>query len=112
MKETRLGEFEEVILLLVGILKEDAYAMNIAEEFEGQTKRSVSIGAVHSALTRLAEKGFLDSSMGAASAERGGRRKRIYEITALGQRTLSEARDFRVSLWQQFPGFASDFAGL
>lgn len=106
MKETRLGEFEEVILLLVGILKDSAYAMKIAEEFESQTKRPVSIGAVHSALTRLTEKGFLDSKMGEASAARGGRRKRIYNITALGQRTLSEARDFRLSLWQQFPGFA------
>lgn len=108
MKETRLGEFEEVILLLVGILDQQAYAFRIAEEFEAQTKRSVSIGAVHSALTRMADKGFLDSKMGEASSERGGRRKRIYEITALGQRTLTEAKDFRISLWNQFPAFAGN----
>jgi len=59
MKETRLGEFEEVILLLVGILGEDAYAFKIAEEFESQTARAVSIGAVHSTLNRLESKGFL-----------------------------------------------------
>ncbi len=112
MNETRLGEFEEVILLLVGILGEQAYAFKVAEEFEEQTKRSVSIGAVHSSLNRLSEKGFLTSEMGASSPERGGRRKRIYKITALGQRTLTEARDFRVSLWQQFPGLGSELAGF
>ncbi|UII22496.1 PadR family transcriptional regulator [Fulvivirga ligni] len=107
MKETRLGEFEEVILLLVGILDDDAYAFKIAEEFESQTARSVSIGAVHSTLNRLSEKGFLNSEMGASSPERGGRRKRIYKITALGHRVLTEAKDFRVSLWNQFPGLAN-----
>ncbi len=111
MKETRLGEFEEVILLLVGILKEDAYTLKIADEFEEQTNRSVSIGAVHSALNRLSEKGFLTSEMGASSPERGGRRKRIFTITAIGKNVLSEARNLRMSLWDQYPGFAVDFAG-
>lgn len=106
MKETRLGEFEEVILLLVGILGEDAYAFKIAEEFESQTGRGVSIGAVHSTLNRLEGKGFLTSEMGKATAERGGRRKRIYTITAYGRRVLEEARDFKVSLWKQYPHFA------
>ncbi|SHH35681.1 Transcriptional regulator PadR-like family protein [Chryseolinea serpens] len=107
MIETRLGEFEEVILLLVGILGEEAYAFNIAEEFESQAGRPVSIGAVHSTLTRLEEKGFLTSQMGESTAERGGRRKRIYTITAYGRKTLSAARDFRIALWKQFPGFAT-----
>ena len=106
MIETRLGEFEEVILLLVGILGEQAYAFNIAEEFEQQTKRSVAIGAVHSTLNRLSEKGFLTSEMGGATSERGGRRKRIYTITAAGKHVLSNARDLRMSLWKQFPLFS------
>jgi PadR family transcriptional regulator, regulatory protein PadR len=109
MKETKLGEFEEVILLLVGILGKEAYAFNIAEEFESQTERSVSIGAVHSTLTRLEDKGFLKSEMGSSTAERGGRRKRIYTITAYGRRALEAARDFRVSLWRQYPAFADKF---
>jgi PadR family transcriptional regulator PadR len=107
MKETGLGEFEEVILLLVGILGEEAYSFKIAEEFESQTSRSVSIGAVHSTLNRLEEKGFLKSAMGKSTAERGGRRKRIYTITAYGRRALEAARDFRVSLWSQYPAFAN-----
>src|SRR4051812_10987227 len=98
MKETRLGEFEEVLLLLVGILGEDdAYAFRIAEEFESQTGRAVSIGAVHSTLDRLENKGFLKSSMGNATAERGGRRKRIFTITALGKKVLKASRDFKIS---------------
>jgi|SRR5258705_3792981 len=106
MKETRLGEFEEVILLLIGILGDEAYAYRIAAEFEAQTKRNVSIGAVHSTLVRLDEKGFVTSAMGAPTAERGGRRKRIYTITASGRSVLKVSRDLRVSLWNQFPAMA------
>ena len=107
MKETRLGDFEEVIMLLIGILgDESSYALKISEEFKSQTGRSVSIGAVHSTLSRLEDKGFLESAMGEATAERGGRRKRIYTITAFGQRVLKESRDFKVSLWQQYPALS------
>lgn len=106
MNESRLGEFEEVILLLVGILGEQAYAFNIAQEFEIQTKKSTAIGAVHSTLSRLADKGFLISSMGGATSERGGRRKRIYTITAEGEQVLANARALRLSLWNQYPKFS------
>ncbi len=108
MIETKLGEFEEVILLLVGILGEGAYAFKIAEEFKNQTGRTVSIGATHSTLDRLETKGFLKSAMGDSTAERGGRRKRIFTITALGKRVLKESRDFKVSLWQQYPALSSN----
>lgn len=103
MKETRLGDFEETILLLVGILGDEAYALRTADEFAAQTGRTVSIGAVHSTLSRLEDKGFVTSAMGAATAQRGGRRKRIYTITAYGQQVLVASRDFKMSLWQQYP---------
>jgi len=94
MKETRLGDFEEVIMLLVGILGEDdAYSLKISEEFKSQTGRAVSIGAVHSTLTRLEDKGFLNSEMGKATAERGGRRKRIYSITHYSKATSNESHN-------------------
>lgn len=108
MKETRLGEFEEVILLLVGILGQEAYAFNIAEEFEKQSGRDVAIGAVHSTLNRLEKKGFLTSEMGGATKERGGRRKRIYTVTAIGQQILQDAKNFRVSLWNQYPALQGE----
>lgn len=109
MKETGVGEFEEVILLLVGILGEEAYAYNIGEEFKSQTDRTISVGAVHSALNRLDEKGLLTSEMGEPTTDRGGRRKRIYSLTAYGKRVLKDSRDFRMSLWAQYPAFANKF---
>lgn len=108
MLETKIGEFEEVVLLLVGILGDNAYAMRIAEEFERQISRSVSIGAVHSSLNRLCKKGFLTSEMKEGTALRGGRRKRVYAITAEGQHALKQSKDLRVGLWQQYPALASD----
>ena len=105
MIETRLGEFEEVILLLVGILGKEAYAFNIAEEFESQTGRAVSIGAVHSTLTRLEDKGFLKSEFGEATKMRGGKRKRYFVLTNLGKRILREAKEERLGLWNAVPKF-------
>lgn len=107
--QTRLGEFEEVILLLVGILGDDAYAFRLAAEHKEQTGRAASIGSVHATLTRLAEKGFLTSKMGASTSARGGRRKRIYTITAYGRRALEAARDLRLQLWRQYPAFSGGF---
>jgi DNA-binding PadR family transcriptional regulator len=103
MKGTHLGEFEEIILLLIGVLQENAYGLALVDAFEQQAGRRVAIGAVHSALSRLAEKGFVVSKMSGATAERGGRRKRIFTITATGKRALVNVRDLRVSLWQQIP---------
>jgi DNA-binding PadR family transcriptional regulator len=103
MIETRLGDFEEVILLVAGILDDEAYALKITEEFKHQTGREVSIGAVHSTLDRLEQKGFVKSALGEATAIRGGKRKRIFTITALGKRVLKDAMDFRMSLWKQYP---------
>lgn len=112
MRETKLGEFEEVVLLLVGILREEAYAFKLAEEFASQTGRSVSIGAVHSTLSRLEKKGFLESAMSAPSATRGGRRKRVYTITALGDRVLANAKAFKQSLWDQYPPLSTGNLGI
>jgi DNA-binding PadR family transcriptional regulator len=107
--ETHLGNFEEVILLMTGILGADAYAFRIAEEVEIQTGRAVSIGAVHSTLTRLEKKGLLTSKFGQPTIERGGRRKRIYTVTAVGKRALAASRELKQSLWDQYPDIAVNF---
>lgn len=99
MKRTYLGEFEEIVLLTVAVLNEGAYGVAITDELERQTGRSVSISAVHAALHRLAEKGMLSSQMGEATAERGGRRKRLFSVTALGSRALHDIRAVRNQLW-------------
>jgi PadR family transcriptional regulator, regulatory protein PadR len=107
--ETHLGNFEEIILLMAGILGEDAYALKIMEEVEIQTNRSVSIGAVHSTLNRLETKGYLTSQFGKPSLERGGRRKRIYTVTAVGRNILAASRDLKQSLWDRYPDIAINF---
>lgn len=99
MKRTYLGEFEEVVLLTAAVLSEGAYGVAITDELDRQTGRSVSISAVHAALHRLQEKGMLSSRLGDATAERGGRRKRLFTVTALGSRALHDIRAVREQLW-------------
>ena len=101
MRRSDLGEFEEIVLLAVAALSPEAYAVVIAEELEKETKHPVSTGAVHASLQRLEDKGYLSSSFGEATPERGGRRKRLFTITAYGVRILSEARAVRNSLWDR-----------
>jgi DNA-binding PadR family transcriptional regulator len=103
MKGTNLGEFEELVLLTVGILLEDAYGLAVLDELEKQTGRKVMISSVHKTLVRLEDKGYLKSHMGGSTEERGGREKRIYEMTRSGIKALSETRELRNGMWQQMP---------
>ncbi len=103
MKGTNLGEFEELVLLVVGVLQEDAYGVAIKKELEKQAGRSVSIGAVHAATNRLELKGFLDSHFSALTRERGGKRKKCYRVTLFGQQALKTAMDTRSKLWGLIP---------
>jgi PadR family transcriptional regulator PadR len=96
-----LGELEELILLMVALIGADAYGVSITEELEAQTGRVITISAAHAALHRLEEKGFVKSKMGGASRERGGRRKRLFQITAYGSQTLADLRDVRDTIWSQ-----------
>jgi DNA-binding PadR family transcriptional regulator len=100
MRRTYLGEFEEIVLLTVAVLGEGAYGVAITDELDRQTGRSVSLSAVHAALHRLEEKGMLKSRLGEATAERGGRRKRLFSVTVLGTRTLADIRATRNRLWE------------
>ncbi|WP_420317879.1 PadR family transcriptional regulator [Ekhidna sp.] len=103
MKHTQLGEFEELVLLIVGSLHDNAYSISIKNELKEKTKRNPSIGALHSALNRLEKKGFINSFEGGATAERGGRRKRFYEITAFGRNALDQSFELRSSLYHTLP---------
>lgn len=106
MKGTYLGEFEEVVLLAVALRYEQAYGAAIVNELEKQMKRSVNLGAVHSALNRLTEKGLLTSEMGGVTAERGGRRKRLYRLTPAGSAALREIHELRNQMWNLIPQIA------
>ncbi|HAA13025.1 MAG TPA: PadR family transcriptional regulator [Cytophagales bacterium] len=98
-----LGEFEELILLTVGVLYERAYAVAITKEIQEQSGRAVNVSAVHKTLYRLEEKGMLQSHLGEAESKRGGKRKRMFTITPVGKKALDDSMDLRMSLRQQIP---------
>ncbi len=110
MKGYHLGELEELILLTVGVLGKEAYGVSVLEEIKNQTGRKVNISAIHTVLNRLEEKGFLESKMGGATEERGGRRKRLFNISAHGRTAITEIRSLRNKLYDQIPPLALDFS--
>lgn len=95
-----LGEFEELVLLTIVYLDKDAYGVAIKEDIEERSKRAISIGALHTTLTRLEEKGYIKSWMGEPTSERGGRRKRFFEITHRGKVELHNMKSLRDELWK------------
>lgn len=106
MKETSLGEFQEIILLTILILEENAYGVSIQKEIAKRLEKEVSRGSLHTALSRLEEKGFITSEFGEASAKRGGRRKRFYQVTNAGKEALQKAKNIRDQLWNAIPNFS------
>jgi PadR family transcriptional regulator, regulatory protein PadR len=109
MKGIYLGELEELVLLTVGILYPEAYGVNVMDEIASQTGRQLNISAVHAVMTRLEEKGMLKSKMSEPTDARGGRRKRIFVLTAAGKRTLEEANEIRTQLFKKIPAVALQF---
>lgn len=100
-----LGEFEETVLLVVATQDGEAYGLSITTMIEEDLGRSVNMSSVHTALYRLEEKGYVQSSLGGASDRRGGRRKRIFVITSAGKAALLEARQHRQYLWSKIPDY-------
>lgn len=103
MKGTHLGEFQEIVLLTILVLDDNAYGVTIKREIKERVNRSISRGALHTALTRLEEKGFIKSWQGEANEERGGRKKRYYEVSNKGVSALQDAKDIRDQLWNEAP---------
>lgn len=112
MRRTYLGEFEEVVLLMVAILDGEGYGVTVSQALEEHTGRVVTFGTVHNTLIRLEEKGFVQSELGGATTERGGRRKRLFRVTALGSRALREIQQLRQELWQLVPPHSLRLGGL
>lgn len=108
MKKYQLGEFEEIVMLTIGILYKEAYGVAIKDEIENRLSRNVSMGALHTALVRLEEKEYIKSVNGESTEERMGRPRRYYSITALGKRALEYTKDTRNDLWKAIPKMALD----
>ena len=103
MKPHTLGEFEELVLLMVAALHDEAYGVSILENLEENLEKKLNISAVHVALKRMEDKGFVKSRFGGITEDRGGRRKKFYVITALGKRMLDEQYALRTNLYAQIP---------
>lgn len=103
MGKEYLGEFEELVLTMVGILQEEAYGNAIVAEIRNRVGREVNLSAVHVTLYRLEDKGLVRSVMGGATNTRGGRRKRIFQVTNAGLATLRSMKEARMDLWKLIP---------
>ena len=103
MTQHSLGEFEELVLLMVAALHDESYGVTILENLEEKLNKKVNISAVHVALKRLEDKGFVKSRFGGITEDRGGRRKKFYVITALGKRMLDAQYEVRTSIYKQIP---------
>lgn len=108
MKKYQLGEFEEIVILTIGILYKEAYGVAIKNEIESRLSRNVSMGALHTALVRLEDKGYVRSFNGEMTEERMGRPRRYYQITALGKKAMEYSKDTRNEMWKAIPKVALD----
>ncbi|HEY6357020.1 MAG TPA: PadR family transcriptional regulator [Vicinamibacterales bacterium] len=100
MKGDKLGEFEELMLLAVLALDPPVYGVPLQQYLEQAGQRSVAMGAVYSALDRLEAKGLVRSVLGEATAQRGGKAKRLYTATPAGVRVVRDVRRVRDRLWR------------
>ena len=108
MKKYQLGEFEEIVILTIAILYKEAYGVAIKNEIESRLSRDVSMGAMHTAIVRLEDKGYIKSYPGEATEERMGRPRKYYQITALGKKAMEHSKDTRNELWRAIPKVALD----
>lgn len=106
MKGSNLGELEELIMLHVALLYDEAYGVAIMKEIKQRCNRSITISTVHAALARLQSKGFVESRYAGASTERGGRRKHLFRVTPAGQKVLEEVKNQRNAIWNDIPNVA------
>ena len=103
MLEHSIGEFEELVLLVVAANHTEAYGVLILQQLEEKLKKKVNISAIHVTLKRMENKGFVESKFGGITKERGGRRKKYYVITAFGKKVLDHQYQLRTSIYNQIP---------
>lgn len=112
MKGENLGEFEELVMLTIGVLDNQSFGLAIKKELEERLNRRVSLGALHASLRRLWHKGYLESWLGEATRERGGKRKRYFKVTLEGQMALRRMMENRKMLWASISELAFDWDKL
>jgi PadR family transcriptional regulator PadR len=103
-----ISRIEEIILLCIWRLQENAYGITIQEEVVKATGKSWLTGSIYAALSRLLKHGLVESIEGEPTAERGGRRKIYYKLTPSGQKALMEIRRVNSIIWAELPAFDAD----
>ena len=96
-----LSRSEEMVLLTIWKLQEDAYCVPIREHLNTITKKKWSFGSIYDPLERLERKGLLDSYLTEPTNARGGRSKRIYQLTNQGQKALIDIRKIQEAMWAE-----------
>ncbi len=96
-----LGEFEELLLLAIAALDEQAYGVTIIKFIHDKANRNVTAGSVHMVLKRLEQKNYLKSKMGGATKERGGRKKRYFTLTSSGSKILDASMNLKINLYNR-----------
>lgn len=109
-KGEHLGELEELVLLTVGSLHNEAYGVSIMDEIKSLTGRELNVSAIHAVLKRLETKSYLKSWMGGATQERGGRRKRYFALTAAGKNVIDQSMSYRIKLYNSIPDISFNFS--
>lgn len=103
-KADHLGEFEQLALLAVMRLGDDAYGARIQRELEATAGRQASISAIYITLTRMEDKGLVSSWLGAPTAQRGGKARRFFKVEAEGLTALNRSREQLLSMWDGLEG--------
>jgi PadR family transcriptional regulator, regulatory protein PadR len=112
MKKYTLGEFEEVVILTIAILYNEAYGVSVKKEIESRLSRGVSMGALHTALVRLEDKGYIKSFNGEQTEDRMGRPKKYFQLTALGKKAIAHSKETRDQLWKAIPKVVFEISGV
>lgn len=99
-RREHLGEFEQIVLLAILRLRDDAYGVPIRREIERRTGRSLTVGALYRTLDRLEDKGYVASRFGDPTPERGGRSRRYFTVRPPGLRTLRASREALAAMWE------------
>lgn len=98
-----LTDLEQLLLLSTLRIGEGAYAAAIRDDVEEEAGRSVSLGTIYVTLMRMEERGYAASGMGEPTAERGGKAKRLYAVTAEGREALTRMREIQDRMWEGVP---------
>lgn len=99
-----LGDLELLVMLALIRLGDDAYGVTIGREIERQGRRPAALASVYAVLERLEKRGWVRSELGEATAERGGRAKRHFHVTAAGIKEVRRTRATLIGMWEGLPG--------